>query len=84
MALQGWCTVECEDQLQHTISSHLDVQHAVQRVDVDVVKGSGLLQNYTGPAEQTAAVYLHLQLTGMIDKYSHKQKNRQWFDMYEF
>ena len=84
MALQGGCNVECEDQLQHTITSHLDVQHAPQLVDVHMVKGSVLLHNYTGPAEQTAAAYLHLQLAGMIAKYSQKQQHRRWFDTYEF
>lgn len=84
VALQGWCNVECEDQLQHTITSHLDVQHAPQLVDVHMVKGSVLLHNYTGPAEQTAAAYLHLQLAGMIAKYSQKQQHRRWFDTYEF
>lgn len=84
MAIQGWCNVECEDQLQHTISSHLDVQHASQLVDVDMVKGSTLLQDYTGPTDHIAAVYLHLQLAGVIDKYSQKQQHRRWFDTYDF
>lgn len=84
VALQGWCNVECEDQLQHTISSHLDVQHASQLVDVDTVRGSALLHVYTGPADQIAAAYLHLQLAGVIDKYSQKQQHRRWFDTYEF
>ena len=58
--------------------------HASKLMDVDMVKSSVLLHNYTGPAEQTAAAYLHLQLAGMIEKYSRKQQYRRWFDTYEF
>ena len=86
VALQGWCNVECEDQLQHTISSHLHAQHASQLVDVDMVKSSELLRKHTvtSSADQTAAAYLHLQLAAMIEKYSQKQQHRRWFDTYDF
>ena len=84
MAVQGWCDVECEDQLQHTISSHLDVQQAPQLVDLGMIKGSPLMQNFTGPSQQAAAVYLHLQMARMMEKYSQMQQHRQWFDTYDF
>lgn len=84
VAVQGWCDVECEDQLQHTISSHLDAQHASQHVDLDVISTKAVMQNFAGPAQQAAAVYLHLQLAEMMDKYSQQQQHRKWFDTYDF
>lgn len=60
------------------------MQHASQIVDLDMIKGSIMMQNYTGPVQQTAAVYLHLQLAGLMDKYYQKQQHRKWFDMYDF
>ena len=60
------------------------MQTAALLVDVDMLKGSVQLQNYTGPADQMAAVYLHLQLAGLIERYDRKQQHRRWFDVYDF
>lgn len=76
--------MECEDQLQHTISSHLNAQHASQHVDMSMIKADAQLQNFPGPAQLTAAIYLHLQLAGLMEKYSQKQRHRKWFDTYDF
>ena len=82
--MQGWCDVECEDQLQHTITSHLDAQQASHRVDMGMIKGNALMQNFTGPSQQAAAVYMHMQLARVMDQYNHIQQHRKWFDTYDF
>ena len=84
VAIQGWCNVECEDQLQHTITSHLNAEHASKLVDMEMIKGIAVLKNFTGTPDRLAAAYLHLVMAGMIDRYSAKQQHRKWFDTYGF
>ncbi len=84
VAVQGWCNVECEDQLQHTISVHLHSEYASDSVDMAHVKKSLLLANHSAPADQAAATYFHLQLADLIEKYDKQQQERKWFDVYNF
>ncbi|DBB16176.1 TPA: hypothetical protein ACH3X3_015173 [Trebouxia sp. C0006] len=83
-AVQGWCNVECDDQLQHTISTHLDSDHATQSVDMTHVKNSLAHAQQVVPDNQAAAVCFHLTLGDLIEKFDKKQQNRKWFDVYEF
>ena len=83
-AVQGWCNVECDDQLQHTISTHLDSDHAIQSVDMTHVKNSLAHAQQVVPDNQAAAVCFHLTLGDLIEKFDKKQQNRKWFDVYEF
>ncbi len=84
IAVQGWCNVECDDQLQHTISTHLDSDHATESVDMTHVKNSLEHAQQVLPDDQAAAVYFHLTLGDLIERFDKKQQNRKWFDVYEF
>ena len=48
------------------------------------VKKSLLLANHSAPADQAAAMYFHLQLADLIEKYDKQQQERKWFDVYNF
>lgn len=57
------CTrLECDDQLQHTISTHLHSDHAIESVDLTPVKNSLEHAQEIVPDDQAAAVYCHLTL----------------------
>ena len=83
IALQSWCNVECDDQLQHTISTHLDSNHAIESVDMTHVKNSLAHSQQILPGNQAAAVYFHLMLGDLIERFDKKQQDRKWFDVYE-
>ena len=36
------------------------------------------------PDDQAAAVYFHLTLGDLIERFDKKQQDRKWFDVYEF
>ena len=75
--------MEC-DQLQHTISTHLDSDHATESVDMTHVKKSLAHAQQMVPDDQAAAVYFHLTLGDLIERSDKKQQHRKWFDVYEF
>jgi hypothetical protein len=77
VALKGWCTAECEEQLQHTLTTHLRSRYA--KADVNVEEVQGAMEDYTGPEKHQAAVFLHYRLAELIDQYSEARKTRTWF-----
>lgn len=84
VAVQGWCNVECDDQLQHTISTHLHSDHATEIVDMTHVKNSLAHAQQIVPDDQAAAVHFHLTLGDLIERFDKKQQHRKWFDVHEF
>ncbi len=59
-ALQGECSDECEDQLQHTISVHLRTRYLASELDQEEVATH--VQVYEGSLDHKPAVYLHHKL----------------------
>ena len=84
VAVQGWCNVECDDQLQHTISTHLHSDFATESVDMTHVKNSLAHAQQIVPDDQAAALYFHLTLEDLIERFDKKHQNCKWFDVYEF
>lgn len=84
VAVQGWCNVECDDQLQHTISTHLHSDYASESVDMSHVKNSLEQTQQVVPDDQATAVYFHLTLGDLLERFDKKQQDRRWFDVYNF
>ena len=78
-ALQGNCSLECEDQLQHTISVHLRTRYLASDLDQDEI--SAHLKDYEGSADHKPAVYLHHKFEALWNQYDKARLRRSWFNV---
>lgn len=76
--------MECEDQLQHVISTHLHSEYASELIDTTHVRNSLSAVPHSVPDAQAAAVYFHMRFGELLEKYDRKQQHRKWFDVYDF
>ncbi|DBA84620.1 TPA: hypothetical protein ACH3X2_006195 [Trebouxia sp. C0005] len=78
-ALQGECSHECEDQLQHTISVHLRTRYLASELDQEEVASH--VQGYEGSLDHKPAVYLHHKFAELWTQYNQARSSRSWFDV---
>ena len=78
-ALQGECSDECEDQLQHTISVHLRTRYLASELDQEEVETH--VQGYEGSLDHKPAVYLHHKFAAWWTQYNQARSSRSWFDV---
>ncbi len=78
-ALQGECSDECEDQLQHTISVHLRTRYLASELDQEEVATH--VQGYKGSLDHKPAVYLHHKFAALWTQYDQARSSRSWFDV---
>ncbi len=66
---KGHCSKDCEESLQHMVTTHIRARYAVG----DVIPQD--VQNFTygGPEEHRATVYLQHKLATMYDRYMEKK-----------
>ncbi len=77
--MQGECSDECEDQLQHTISVHLRTRYLASELDQD--EAATHVQNYEGSLDHKPAVYLHHKIETLWKQYNQARSRRSWFEV---
>ncbi|KAL3155976.1 hypothetical protein ABBQ32_012968 [Trebouxia sp. C0010 RCD-2024] len=65
---KGHCSKDCEDSLQHMISSHIRARYAIGDVLPDEVQNF----TYTGAEEHRATVYIQHRLSTLFQEYMEK------------
>lgn len=78
-ALQGKCSFECEDQLQHVLSIHLRTRYLAAELSQDEIARNE--PDYEGSPDHKPAVFLHHKIERMWQKYSSLRPDRSWFDV---
>ena len=78
-ALQGDCSYDCEDQLQHVISVHLRTRYLAAEISQEEVAVHE--PDYEGSLDHKPAVFLHHKIERLWKKYSSARSARSWFDV---